>query len=163
MTVFDNNSATTSNEAALSVTRSLPQHNMTMTLDAENICPSHPTSDHAPTKVCASSGNVRSVHAASLCMHRSETLHSPTRPINGLLPPFSSRNVHLPTPQRWVYSTYPSTVTLLDDTWYSCSFQDTNFVLTVLVILARMDRQVHGTLLLKAKCEEGILRSRTTS
>ncbi|OAX42582.1 hypothetical protein K503DRAFT_853889 [Rhizopogon vinicolor AM-OR11-026] len=82
MTVSDNNPAETSNEVAFSVTRSLPQHSMPMTLDGENTCPSHPTSTHAPTKVCASSGDA-----------------SPTRPINSLLPPFSSRNVHLPTPQ----------------------------------------------------------------
>jgi hypothetical protein len=97
-----------------------------------------------------------------------DTPDSPTRPVNGLLPPFSSQHVHLPTPLRWacplLYLPYRFTVargackslifTHSKETWYAFACKYTNFtLLTALVILVHMDSQVHATLLPKVKCE----------
>jgi hypothetical protein len=179
--VSDNHTAKPINEAAFPATRSMPQHNIPRTPDAEGAKLSHLTPyNHAFTKVCTSSGDARCVHAASQFMDAwSEALDSPTRPINGLLPPFSSRNVHLPTPQRWVYllryhKPYPFTVTrgiyeasmfthsMIFDALAHVKSQDANYVLTVLAILVHTDCQFHATLLPKVKCKDVISCSRTT-
>lgn len=83
--------AKTSNEAAPPVTgSSMPHSSVLRTPDmADAMWLSHLTYHQTP-----GSTNERTERGrASLCDA------SPTRPINGLLPPFSSQHVHLPTPQ----------------------------------------------------------------
>lgn len=70
MTMSDNHSAKTNNDAAkFPLMRSMPQFNMPMTPDTEDTWLSHPKSDHSPMKVHASSGDARCVYVVSLWMH----------------------------------------------------------------------------------------------
>ncbi|KAG1777270.1 hypothetical protein EV702DRAFT_1101963 [Suillus placidus] len=83
-------SAKTSNEVAPPVTgSSMPQHSVLRTPDmTDTMWLSHLTYHQAPgsTNEHTERGRASSGDA------------SPTRPVNGLLPPFSSQHVHLPTP-----------------------------------------------------------------